>query len=180
MKILDKETVAEKYLDMLEIAVAATKFCGYESKEYSTMIKSNKEDKESWFRVIFAQRYDQSSNESTYSLSTTIQLNDDNSSIDSVYVNKHVGYYDGSVEKQSGEFEGYVETEDINTYFYPNNNGELEVTTVTTEHRGHTNKGIDYDSSSEKTEVYEFDGNWKNLSSDMPKKGQENNAKVIK
>ena len=180
MKKLDKEIVAEKNLDILEIAVAATKFCGYENKEYLTMIKDDKENKDSWFHVIFDERYDQDSNDSTYSLSTTIQLNDDNTSIASVRVHKHVGYYVGSVEEISGEFEEYVETEDINTYFYPNNNGELEVTTTTIEHRGHTNKGVDYDSSSEKTEVYEFDGNWKNLSSNMPKKVQGNNTKVIK
>ena len=57
MKILDKETVAEKYLDMLEIAVAATEFCGYENKGYRTMIKSDEDSKETWFRVIFNQRY---------------------------------------------------------------------------------------------------------------------------
>ena len=180
MKILDKEMVAEKYLDILEIAVAVTKFCGYESKEYSTMIKSDKEDKGSWFRVIFAQRYDQDLNEQTYYLSTTIKLDDDNTSIASIHVNKYLGYFAGSIDKISGKFEGHAETSETDTYFSPNNNGELEVTTVTTEHRGHTNNGIAYDSSSEKTEVYEFDGNWKNLSSDMPKKGQENNTKVIK
>lgn len=183
MKILDKEMVAEKYLDMLEIAVAATKFCGYENKGYRTMIKSDEDSKETWFRVIFNQRYGSDSNEPTYSLSTTISLNGDNTSIASICVHEHSGYYDGFIDKMSAEFEGYVDTTDTDTSFSPNANGDLEVNTTVTKHQGHTNKGIDHDSSTKTTEVYEFDGNWKNLSPDMPKKGQENklnNSKMIK
>lgn len=176
--ILDKEIVAEKYLDILEIAVAATKFCGYESKEFSTMTKTDGENKDSWFRVIFDQRYGQDSNEPTYSLSTTINLKGDK--IDSICVYKHLGDYNGCVDKMSGEFEGYAETTETYTSFNQSNNGELEVRTVTTEQRGHTNKGLDYNSISTTTEVYDFDGDWKNLSSDMPKKGQENSKKAIR
>ena len=177
--ILDKEIVAEKYLDILEIAVAATKFCGYESKEYRIMIKSDEDSIRPYFRVIFDERYGSASNEPTYSLSTTISLNDDNN-ITSIWVHEHSGDYNGHVDKMSLQFEGYANTTGESTYFHPNNNGELEVITVTTEYRGHTNKGIDYNSSSKKTEVYEFDGNWKNLSSDMPKKSQENSKKSIR
>ena len=180
MAILDKEVVAEKYLDILEVAVAATEFCGYENKGYRTMIKSDEDSKNTWFRVIFNQRYGSDSNEPTYSLSTTIGLNGDNTSIASVCVHEHSGYYDGFIDKMSGDFEGYVDTTDTDTRFSPNANRDLEVNTTITKHKGHTNKGVDYDSTTEKTEVYEFDGNWKNLSPDMKKIGPKTNNKVAK
>lgn len=180
MAILDKEVVAEKYLDILEVAVAATEFCGYENKGYRTMIKSDEDSKKTWFRVIFNQRYGSDSNEPTYSLSTTISLNGDNTSIASVCVHEHSGYYDGFTDKMSAEFEGYVDTTDTDTRFSTNANRDLEINTTITKHQGHTNKGIDSDSTTEKTEVYEFDGNRKNLSPDMKKIGPKTNNKAIK
>ena len=169
-EILEKETVAEKYLDVLETAVSITEFCGHEIQGYRTMEKIEEENKGTWFRVYFALQYGPNCNEPIHCLSTTIQLNDDNTSIASAEVYNHLGHYEGGIDKMSECFEGYADTTNTYTSFYPNANGELEVKTIVCKHQGHTNKGIDYDSKTEKpTEVYEFDGNWKNISPEMKK-----------
>ena len=69
-------------------------------------------------------------------------------------------------------FEGYFDEVSKNTYFKKIGAGQLEVTSDIKEKCVYTNQGVDKRTESKTTEVYEFDGDWKNLSSDMKKVGQ--------
>ena len=158
-----------KNLELLEVAMAAVKFLGLEGRCKEPFIR--RLDIAHLVQVNLATQYCPELNCSTYDLSVHLFLNTEGK-IDSICVNEFQASYDGSISQLNGLFEGYFDEVSKNTYFKKIGNSQLEVTSDIRERCIHTNQGVDKRTESKTTEVYEFDGDWKNLSSDMKKVGQ--------
>lgn len=161
-----------KELDLLEVAMAAVKFLGLEEGCKEPFIR--RLDCAHLVQVNLATQYYFSDLDySSYVLSVHLFLNPEGK-IDSICVNEFQVSYDGYMSRVNGllEVEGYFDEVSRNTYFKKIGAGQLEVTSDIKEKCGRTNQGVDKRTESQTTEVYEFDGDWKNLSSDMKKVGQ--------
>ena len=158
-----------KELELLEVAMAAVKFLGLEEGCKEPFIR--RLDWANLVQVNLATQHCSELNYPTYDLSVHLFLNPEGK-IDSICVNEFQASYDGSISQFNGLFEGYFDEFSRNTYFKKIGAGQLEVTSDIKEKCVHTNQGVDKRTESKTTEVYEFDGDWKNLSSDMKKVGQ--------
>lgn len=158
-----------KELELLEVAMAAVKFLGLEEGCKEPFIR--RLDCANLVQVNLATQHCSELNYPSYDLSVHLFLNPEGK-IDSICVNEFQASYDGSISQFNGLFEGYFDEVSRNTYFKKIGAGQLEVTSDIKEKCVHTNQGVDKRTESTKTEVYEFDGDWKNLSSDMKKVGQ--------
>ena len=159
-----------KELELLEVAMAAVKFLGLEEGCKEPFIR--RLDCANLVQVNLATQYYFSDLDySSYDLSVHLFLNPEGK-IDSICVNEFQASYDGSISQFNGLFEGYFDEVSRNTYFKKIGAGQLEVTSDIKEKCVHTNQGVDKRTEIQTTEVYEFDGDWKNLSSDMKKVGQ--------
>ena len=158
-----------KELELLEVAMAAVKFLGLEEGCKEPFIR--RLDWANLVQVNLATQHCSELNYPTYDLSVHLFLNPEGK-IDSICVNEFQASYDGSISQFNGLFEGYFDEFSRNTYFKKIGAGQLEVTSDIKEKCVHTNQGVDKRTESQTTEVYEFDGDWKNLSSDMKKVGQ--------
>lgn len=158
-----------KELELLEVAMAAVKFLGLEEGCKEPFIR--RLDWANLVQVNLATQHCSELNYPTYDLSVHLFLNPEGK-IDSICVNEFQASYDGSISQFNGLFEGYFDEFSRNTYFKKIGAGQLEVTSDIKEKCVHTNQGVDKRTESQTTEVYEFDGDWKNLSLDMKKVGQ--------
>ncbi len=156
-----------KELELLEVAMAAVKFLGLEEGCKEPFIR-----RLDWAHLVqvnlATQYYCSELNYPSYDLSVHLFLNPEGK-IDSICVNEFRASYDDYVNDL---FEWHFAEVSKNTYFKKIGAGQLEVTSNIRERCVHTNQGVDKRTESTKTEVYEFDGDWKNLSSDMKKVGQ--------
>ena len=156
-----------KELELLEVAMAAVKFLGLEGRCKEPFIR-----RLDWAHLVqvnlATQYYCSELNYPSYDLSVHLFLNPEGK-IDSICVNEFRASYDDYVNDL---FEWHFAEVSKNTYFKKIGAGQLEVTSNIRERCVHTNQGVDKRTESTKTEVYEFDGDWKNLSSDMKKVGQ--------
>ena len=160
-----------KGLELLEVAMAAVKFLGLEEGYKEPFIR-----RLDWANLVQVNLATQHCSELNYpsydyDLSVHLFLNPEGK-IDSICVNEFQASYDDYVSQFNGFFEGDFDDVSKNTYFKKIGNSQLEVTSDIRERCIHTNQGVDKRTESTKTEVYEFDGDWKNLSSDMKKVGQ--------
>ena len=164
---------ANQELELLEVAMAAVKFLGLEGRCKEPFIR--RLDIVNLVQVNLATQYCPELNCSTYDLSVHLFLNPEGK-IDSICVNEFQVSYDGYMSRVNGllEVEGYFDEVSRNTYFKKIGAGQLEVTSDIRERCVHTNQGVDKRTESKTIEVYEFDGDWKNLSSDMKKVGKVN------
>ena len=158
-----------KELELLEVAMAAVKFLGLEEGCKEPFIR--RLDCAHLVQVNLATQHCSELNYPSYDLSVHLFLNPEGK-IDSICVNEFQASYDGSISQFNGLFEGYFDEVSRNTYFKKIGAGQLEVTSDIKEKCVHTNQGVDKRTEIQTTEVYEFDGDWKNLSSDMKKVGQ--------
>lgn len=158
-----------KELELLEVAMAAVKFLGLEEGYKEPFIR--RLDWAHLVQVNLATQHCSELNCPSYDLSVHLFLNPEGK-IDSICVNEFQASYDGSISQFNGLFEGYFDEVSKNTYFKKIGAGQLEVTSDIKEKCVYTNQGVDKRTESKTTEVYEFDGDWKNLSSDMKKVGQ--------
>ena len=158
-----------KELELLEVAMAAVKFLGLEEGYKEPFIR--RLDWAHLVQVNLATQHCSELNCPSYDLSVHLFLNPEGK-IDSICVNEFQASYDGSISQFNGLFEGYFDEVSKNTYFKKIGAGQLEVTRDIRERCVYTNQGVDKRTESKTTEVYEFDGDWKNLSSDMKKVGQ--------
>ena len=158
-----------KELELLEVAMAAVKFLGLEEGYKEPFIR--RLDCANLVQVNLATQYCSELNCPSYDLSVHLFLNPEGK-IDSICVNEFQASYDGSISQFNGLFEGYFDEVSRNTYFKKIGAGQLEVTSDIKEKCVHTNQGVDKRTEIQTTEVYEFDGDWKNLSLDMKKVGQ--------
>ena len=156
-----------KELELLEVAMAAVKFLGLEEGCKEPFIR-----RLDWAHLVqvnlATQYYCSELNYPSYDLSVHLFLNPEGK-IDSICVNEFQASYDDYVNDL---FEWHFAEVSKNIYFKKIGAGQLEVTSNIRERCVHTNQGVDKRTESTKTEVYEFDGDWKNLSSDMKKVGQ--------
>lgn len=157
-----------KGLELLEVAMAAVKFLGLEEGYKEPFIR-----RLDWAHLVQVNLATQHSSELNYpsydyDLSVHLFLNPEGK-IDSICVNEFQASYDDYVNDL---FEWHFDEVSKNTYFKKIGAGQLEVTSNIRERCVHTNQGVDKRTESKATEVYEFDGDWKNLSSDMKKVGQ--------
>ena len=156
-----------KELELLEVAMAAVKFLGLEGRCKEPFIR-----RLDWAHLVqvnlATQYYCSELNYPSYDLSVHLFLNPEGK-IDSICVNEFRASYDDYVNDL---FEWHFAEVSKNTYFKKIGAGQLEVTSNIRERCVHTNQGVDKRTESTTTEVYEFDGDWKNLSSDMKKVGQ--------
>ena len=159
-----------KELELLEVAMAAVKFLGLEEGCKEPFIR-----RLDWAHLVqvnlATQYYFSDLDYSSYVLSVHLFLNPEGK-IDSICVNEFQVSYDDYISQFDGLFEGDIDEVCKNTYFKKIGNSQLEVTSDIRERCVHTNQGVDKRTESTKIEVYEFDGDWKNLSSDMKKVGQ--------
>ncbi len=155
-----------KELELLEVAMAAVKFLGLEEGYKEPFIR--RLDWAHLVQVNLATQHCSELNCPSYDLSVHLFLNPEGK-IDSICVNEFRASYDDYVNDL---FEWHFAEVSKNTYFKKIGAGQLEVTSNIRERCVHTNQGVDKRTESTKTEVYEFDGDWKNLSSDMKKVGQ--------
>ena len=158
-----------KELELLEVAMAAVKFLGLEEGYKEPFIR--RLDWANLVQVNLATQHCSELNYPSYDLSVHLFLNPEGK-IDSICVNEFQASYDGSISQFNGLFEGYFDEVSRNTYFKKIGAGQLEVTSDIKEKCVHTNQGVDKRTESQTTEVYEFDGDWKNLSLDMKKVAQ--------
>ena len=158
-----------KELELLEVAMAAVKFLGLEEGCKEPFIR--RLDCAHLVQVNLATQHCSELNYPSYDLSVHLFLNPEGK-IDSICVNEFQASYDGSISQFNGLFEGYFDEVSRNTYFKKIGAGQLEVTSDIKEKCVHTNQGVDKRTEIQTTEVYEFDGDWKNLSLDMKKVGQ--------
>ena len=165
---MEKQDVNQE-LELLEVAMAAVKFLGLEEGCKEPFIR--RLDCAHLVQVNLATQYCSELNCSTYDLSVHLFLNPEGK-IDSICVNEFQASYDDYISQFDGLFEGDIDEVCKNTYFKKIGNSQLEVTSDIREKCVHTNQGVDKRTESKTTEVYEFDGDWKNLSSDMKKVGQ--------
>lgn len=159
---------ANQELELLEVAMAAVKFLGLEGRCKEPFIR--RLDIVNLVQVNLATQYCPELNCSTYDLSVHLFLNPEGK-IDSICVNEFQASYDDYVNDL---FEWHFDEVSKNTYFKKIGAGQLEVTSNIRERCVHTNQGVDKRTESKTIEVYEFDGDWKNLSSDMKKVGKVN------
>ena len=157
-----------KELELLEVAMAAVKFLGLEGRCKEPFIR-----RLDWAHLVQVNLATQHCSELNYpsydyDLSVHLFLNPEGK-IDSICVNEFQASYDDYVNDL---FEWHFDEVSKNTYFKKIGAGQLEVTSNNRERCVHTNQGVDKRTESTTTEVYEFDGDWKNLSSDMKKVGQ--------
>lgn len=158
-----------KELELLEVAMAAVKFLGLEGRCKEPFIR-----RLDWAHLVqvnlATQYYCSELNYPSYDydLSVHLFLNPEGK-IDSICVNEFQASYDDYVNDL---FEWHFDEVSKNTYFKKTGVGQLEVTRDIRERCVYTNQGVDKRTESTKMEVYEFDGDWKNLSSDMKKVGQ--------
>lgn len=166
---------ANQELELLEVAMAAVKFLGLEGRCKEPFIR--RLDIVNLVQVNLATQYCPELNCSTYDLSVHLFLNPEGK-IDSICVNEFQASYDDYISQFDGlfegDFEGDIDEVCKNTYFKKIGNSQLEVTSDIRERCVHTNQGVDKRTESKTIEVYEFDGDWKNLSSDMKKVGKVN------
>lgn len=159
-----------KELDLLEVAMAAVKFLGLEEGCKEPFIR-----RLDWAHLVqvnlATQYYCSELNYPSYDLSVHLFLNPEGK-IDSICVNEFQGSYDGSISQFNGLFEWHFDEVSKNTYFKKTGNSQLEVTSDIRERCVYTKQGVDKRTEIQTTEVYEFDGDWKNLSLDMKKVGQ--------
>ena len=155
-----------KGLELLEVAMAAVKFLGLEEGYKEPFIR--RLDWANLVQVNLATQHCSELNYPSYDLSVHLFLNPEGK-IDSICVNEFQASYDDYVNDL---FEWHFDEVSKNTYFKKIGAGQLEVTSNIRERCVHTNQGVDKRTESTKIEVYEFDGDWKNLSSDMKKVGQ--------
>ena len=155
-----------KELELLEVAMAAVKFLGLEEGCKEPFIR--RLDCANLVQVNLATQHCSELNCPSYDLTVHLFLNPEGK-IDSICVNEFQASYDDYV---NGLFEWHFDEVSKTTYFKKIGAGQLEVTSNIRERCVHTNQGVDKRTESTKTEVYEFDGDWKNLSSDMKKVGQ--------
>ena len=159
-----------KELELLEVAMAAVKFLGLEEGCKEPFIR-----RLDWAHLVqvnlATQYYCSELNYPSYDLSVHLFLNPEGK-IDSICVNEFQASYDDYISQFNGSFEGYFDEVSKNTYFKKIGNSQLEVISDIRERCIYTNQGVDKRTESTKIEVYEFDGDWKNLSSDMKKVGQ--------
>ena len=155
-----------KELELLEVAMAAVKFLGLEEGCKEPFIR--RLDCANLVQVNLATQHCSELNYPSYDLSVHLFLNPEGK-IDSICVNEFQASYDDYVNDL---FEWHFDEVSKNTYFKKIGAGQLEVTSNIRERCVHTNQGVDKRTESKTTEVYEFDGDWKNLSSDMKKVGQ--------
>ena len=159
-----------KELELLEVAMAAVKFLGLEEGCKEPFIR-----RLDWAHLVqvnlATQYYCSELNYPSYDLSVHLFLNPEGK-IDSICVNEFQASYDDYISQFNGLFEGYFDEVSKNTYFKKIGNSQLEVISDIRERCIYTNQGVDKRTESTKIEVYEFDGDWKNLSSDMKKVGQ--------
>ena len=159
-----------KELELLEVAMAAVKFLGLEEGCKEPFIR--RLDCANLVQVNLATQYYCSElNYPSYDLSVHLFLNPEGK-IDSICVNEFQGSYDGSISQFNGLFEWHFDEVSKNTYFKKTGNSQLEVTSDIRERCVYTKQGVDKRTECKTTEVYAFDGDWKNLSSDMKKVGQ--------
>ena len=159
-----------KELELLEVAMAAVKFLGLEEGYKEPFIR-----RLDWANLVQVNLATQHSSELNYpsydyDLSVHLFLNPEGK-IDSICVNEFQASYDDYVNDL---FEWHFDEVSKNTYFKKIGAGQLEVTSNIRERCVHTNQGVDKRTESKTIEVYEFDGDWKNLSSDMKKVGKVN------
>lgn len=157
-----------KELELLEVAMSAVKFLGLEGRCKEPFIR-----RLDWAHLVQVNLATQHCSELNYpsydyDLSVHLFLNPEGK-IDSICVNEFQASYDDYVNDL---FEWHFDEVSKNTYFKKIGAGQLEVTSNIRERCVHTNQGVDKRTESTTTEVYEFDGDWKNLSSDMKKVGQ--------
>ena len=157
-----------KELELLEVAMSAVKFLGLEGRCKEPFIR-----RLDWAHLVQVNLATQHCSELNYpsydyDLSVHLFLNPEGK-IDSICVNEFQASYDDYVNDL---FEWHFDDVSKNTYFKKIGAGQLEVTSNIRERCVHTNQGVDKRTESTKIEVYEFDGDWKNLSSDMKKVGQ--------
>ena len=157
-----------KELELLEVAMAAVKFLGLEGRCKEPFIR-----RLDWAHLVQVNLATQHCSELNYpsydyDLSVHLFLNPEGK-IDSICVNEFQASYDDYVNDL---FEWHFDEVSKNTYFKKIGAGQLEVTSNIRERCVYTNQGVDKRTESKTTEVYEFDGDWKNLSSDMKKVGQ--------
>ena len=155
-----------KELELLEVAMAAVKFLGLEEGYKEPFIR--RLDCANLVQVNLATQHSSELNCPSYDLTVHLFLNSEGK-IDSICVNEFQASYDDYVNDL---FEWHFDEVSKNTYFKKIGAGQLEVTSNIRERCVHTNQGVDKRTESKATEVYEFDGDWKNLSSDMKKVGQ--------
>ena len=157
-----------KELELLEVAMAAVKFLGLEEGCKEPFIR--RLDCAHLVQVNLATQHCSELNYPSYDydLSVHLFLNPEGK-IDSICVNEFQASYDDYVNDL---FEWHFDEVSKNIYFKKIGAGQLEVTSNIRERCVHTNQGVDKRTESTKIEVYEFDGDWKNLSSDMKKVGQ--------
>ena len=157
-----------KELELLEVAMSAVKFLGLEEGYKEPFIR-----RLDWAHLVQVNLATQHCSELNYpsydyDLSVHLFLNPEGK-IDSICVNEFQASYDDYVNDL---FEWHFDEVSKNTYFKKIGAGQLEVTSNIRERCVHTYQGVDKRTESTTTEVYEFDGDWKNLSSDMKKVGQ--------
>ena len=160
-----------KELELLEVAMAAVKFLGLEEGCKEPFIR--RLDCAHLVQVNLATQHCSELNYPSYDLSVHLFLNPEGK-IDSICVNEFQASYDDYISQFDGLFEGDIDEVCKNTYFKKIGNSQLEVTSDIRERCVHTNQGVDKRTESKTIEVYEFDGDWKNLSSDMKKVGKVN------
>lgn len=158
-----------KELELLEVAMAAVKFLGLEEGCKEPFIR--RLDWANLVQVNLATQHCSELNYPSYDLSVHLFLNPEGK-IDSICVNEFQGSYDGSISQFNGLFEWHFDEVSKNTYFKKTGNSQLEVTSDIRERCVYTKQGVDKRTECKTTEVYAFDGDWKNLSSDMKKVGQ--------
>ena len=160
----------EESLEILEVAQSALTFLGLEDKLKKSTVGPTVRmwDTDNCARVIVDERYGSESNMPTYSLTVQIQFSDGD--IVSIYVSESRTMYDGYKNPHTSLFEGDYDETSKATYFRKLQDGQLEVTSVITEEKGNIDSGApDIDSRDPIIEVYDFNGDWKNLSPDMKK-----------
>lgn len=165
--VSDRILNPEESVEILEVAQSALTFLGLEDKLKKPTVR--KWDKENCARVIVDEQFGTESNMPTYSLTVQIQFSDGDN-VNSIHVSESRTMYDGYKDLFTDLFEGDYDETSKDTYFRKLQNGQLEVKSVITEEKGTIDSGVpDIDSRDPIIDVYEFNGDWKNLSPDMKK-----------
>lgn len=164
---MEKQEI-NKQLELLEVSQATVGFLGLEGRFEKPFIR--RLDCVNLVEVNLASEYCFETNLPVYDLSVHLFLNTEGE-INCIWVNEFQANYDGYISKVNGLFEGHFDVTSKKTYFKKMSDGKLEVTSDICKKCVHTSKAEDKITKSKTTEIYEFDGNWKNLSSDMKKVG---------
>lgn len=171
--VSDRILNPEESVEILEVAQSALIFLGLEGKLEKPTVRWW--GRENCARVIVDEQFgtdEQFGAEShmpTYSLAVQIQFSDGDN-VNSIHVSESRTMYDGYKDLFTNLFEGDYDKTSKDTYFRKLQNGQLEVKSVITEEKGTIDSGApDIDSRDPIIDVYEFNGDWKNLSPDMKK-----------